>query len=135
MVRKDLYRIDIQDGLHLLVFHKMYNQGFGSAISFYINNFEYLKFDCFGEGKGHFHIYNGENSKLIYFVEQTALQQINKTIDELNKNLDYYLQQSNNGNIQNMRIVDKDAFSQHLQTAKQKMMEYEDTHYSKLRVV
>jgi len=135
MIRKDLYKIDIQDGLHLLVFHKMYNQGFGCALSVYVNNFEYLKFDCFGEGKGHFHIYDGRNSKLIDFVEQTALQQINKTIDELNGNLDYYLQQSNNIHIQNLRIVDKDAFCQHLETAKQKMMEYESTHYSKLRVV
>jgi len=47
MIRKDLYIINVQKGLYLLVFHKTFNGGIGPALSVYINNYEYLKFDCF----------------------------------------------------------------------------------------
>ena len=52
MIRKDICKIDIQDNLYFLVFHKTLTRGFGSSVSLYINNYEFLKFDCFGENKG-----------------------------------------------------------------------------------
>ena len=42
-MRKDIY---IQDNLYFLVFHKTLIKGFGSAVSLYINDYEFLKFDC-----------------------------------------------------------------------------------------
>ena len=56
MIRKDIYKVDIQDNLYFLVFHKTFNGDYGSAVSLYVNDYEFLKFDCLGENKGHYHI-------------------------------------------------------------------------------
>jgi len=80
MIRKDLYIINVQKGLYLLVFHKTFNGGIGPALSVYINNYEYLKFDCFGDKKGHFHIYDNRKNETIFFSEKTCEEQINKVV-------------------------------------------------------
>ena len=53
-LRKGVYKLDVQENLYLLVFHKVLDIGCGTAVSLYINNHEFLKFDCFGDKKGHF---------------------------------------------------------------------------------
>jgi hypothetical protein len=40
MLRKDIHIIDIEDNLYFLVFHKILDKGFGTAVSLYINNYE-----------------------------------------------------------------------------------------------
>jgi hypothetical protein len=89
MIRKDPFKIDIQDNLYFLVFHKSIDCGFGPSVSLYINGYEFLKFDCFGRNKGHFHIY-GKKSETIFFTENTSLEQINKTSYELTNNIKFY---------------------------------------------
>ena len=131
MSRNDIYKVTIQDNLYFLVFHKNLPIGFGSALSLYINNFEFLKFDCFGENKGHYHIYNNKINEPIYFTEKTPEEQINKTFELIN-NINLFLNKSNCINIQNFKI-DMDTFLNNLDHIKNKMLEYERNFYSFLR--
>lgn len=131
-LRKDLYKIEIDSNVYLLVFHKMLPIGFGSALSLYINNWEFLKFDCFGKEKGHFHIYSGSKNKTIYFVETTCEEQIEKSIYEISTNLKTYLTNVNNSKIKNVSI-NYEKIKYCLQEAKNKMLEYENNFYAKLR--
>lgn len=130
MIRKDTYKIDIQDGLYFLVFHKTFNGGFGSAVSLYIN--EYLKFDCYGENKGHYHIYDNITHETIYFTEKTCEEQIIRTSYELINNIDIYLNKSNMVDIKNFKINLKE-FINKIEDVKNKMLEYEYNFYSTLR--
>ena len=131
MSRNDIYKVTIQDNLYFLVFHKNLPICFGSALSLYINNFEFLKFDCFGENKGHYHIYNNKKNETIYFTEKTPEEQINKTFELIN-NINLFLNKSNRINIQNFKI-DMDTFLNNLDHIKNKMLEYECNFYSFLR--
>ena len=130
-MRKDIYKIDIQDNLYFLIFHKTLTKGFGSAVSLYINNFEFLKFDCFGENKGHYHINNGKTNKEIFFIEKTCEDQINYTCD-LIKNINVFLNKSNRNDIKNFKI-DMNIFVNKIDDIKNKMLEYEYKFYSLLR--
>jgi len=132
MIRKDIYKIDIQNNLYFLVFHKSYNGGFGSAVSLYVNNFEFLKFDCLGENKGHYHIYDNKINATIYFTEKTSVEQIIRSIHELRININIFLNKHNRKDIQNFKI-DMNEFINKLDDVKNKMLEYEYTHYSSLR--
>lgn len=132
MIRKDIYTIEIQQNFHMLVFHKTYNGGFGSAVSLYFFNFEFLKFDCFGLQKGHYHIYDQKTNPTIYFKEQTAIEQIEKTASELKNNIQYYLEKSPNGKIKNFSI-DMGLFIDAIDKMRLKMIEYEITYYSHSR--
>jgi hypothetical protein len=130
MARKDIYKVDIQPNLYFLVFHKTLPKGSGPAVSLYINNYEFLKFDCFGEKKGHYHIYDAGNEE-IYFSEKTCDEQIQK-ICELLTNINFILQKSNKRDIKNI-IIDMNTFIPKINEVKIKMLEYENKFYSALR--
>ena len=127
MIRKDIYKIDIQNNLYFLVFHKTVNDGFGSAVSLYVNNYEFLKFDCFGENKGHYHIYDTKKNEVIYFTEKTCIEQINQTVYLLINNIKKLLNKSN------LKIIKWKEYINKIDIIKNKMLEYEQTHYSLLR--
>jgi len=127
MIRKDIYKIDIQNNLYFLVFHKTVNDGFGSAVSLYVNNYEFLKFDCFGENKGHYHIYDIKKNEVIYFTEKTCIEQINQTVYLLINNIKKLLNKSN------LKIIKWKEYINKIDIIKNKMLEYEQTHYSLLR--
>ena len=131
-LRKDVYKLDVQEILYLLVFHKVLDIGCGTAVSLYVNNHEFLKFDCFGDKKGHFHIYDGVNNDTIYFDEKTCKEQINRSVYELIENITTYLHLSSNNEIKNFQI-DMKVFKDKLEIVKNKMIEYEDLYYSSSR--
>jgi hypothetical protein len=132
MIRKDIYKVDIQDNLYFLVFHKKLSKGFGSAVSLYINNYEFMKFDCFGENNGHYHIYDDKRNEEIFFTEKTCEEQINQTYYLLN-NITVFLNKSNRIDINNFKIDDMNNFINKIDHIKNKMLEYEYKFYSLLR--
>ena len=67
-----------------------------------------LKFDCFGEDKGHYHIYDNITNETIYFTEKTCEEQITRTSYELINNIGFYLNKSNIEGIKNFKISFKD---------------------------
>ena len=131
MIRKDIHKVDIQDNLYFLVFHKSLHKGFGSAVSVYINNYEFLKFDCFGDKKGHYHIFNDKKNEEKYFTEKTCEEQINRTCEFI-LNINTFLNTSNRKDIKNL-IIDMSNFVNKLDEIKTKMLEYEYKFYSSLR--
>ena len=98
-VRKDVLKIEIQENAYMLVYHKNLDIGFGPALGLYLYDIEYLKFDFFGEEKGHYHIFNKKRDVRIYFKERTVLEQINKVAHELTNNIQTYLEGSKNKKI------------------------------------
>jgi hypothetical protein len=131
MVRKDIYRIDIQDNLYFLVFHKTLVKGQGTAVSLYINDYEFLKFDCFGENKGHYHIYGKINEEIL-FTEKTCEEQIDK-ICYLIANFTGFLNKSNRIDIKNFKLDNMVHFVNKIDDIKNKMLEYEYKFYHLLR--
>jgi len=131
MSRNDIYKVTVQDNLYFLVFHKNLPIGFGSAVSLYINDFEFLKFDCFGENKGHYHIYDNKLNETIYFTEKTPQEQINRTC-ELISNINLFLIKSNKNYIKNFKI-DMNIFLNKIDLIKNKLLEFELNFYSLLR--
>ena len=131
MSRNDIYKVTVQDNLYFLVFHKNLPIGFGSAVSLYIFEFEFLKFDCFGENKGHYHIYDNKLNETIYFTEKTPQEQINRTC-ELISNINLFLIKSNKNYIKNFKI-DMNIFLNKIDLIKNKLLEFELNFYSLLR--
>ena len=130
-MRKDIYKIYIQDNLYFLVFHKTLDKGFGSAVSLYINDYEFMKFDCFGENKGHYHIYSKINEE-IFFTEKTCEEQIDKTCYFIT-NFTEFLNKSNRIDIKKFKIDNINHFVNKIDDIKNKMLEYEYKFYHLLR--
>lgn len=131
-LRKDVVKIDIQENAYVLVYHKFLDIGSGSSIGLYLYNTEYLKFDCFGLRKGHYHVFNKKTNDRIYFTEQTAKEQIDKSTSELSENITMYLAMSPNKKIRDF-VFDKPLLKSKLAEAKRLLIEYEDKFYAAIR--
>ena len=131
-LRKDVVKIDIQENAYVLVYHKFLDIGSGSSIGLYLYNTEYLKFDCFGLLKGHYHVFNKKTNDRIYFTEQTAKEQIDKSTSELSENITMYLAMSPNKKIRDF-VFDKPLLKSKLAEAKRLLIEYEDKFYAAIR--
>ena len=131
-VRKDVLKIEIQENAYMLVYHKNLDIGFGPALGLYLYDIEYLKFDFFGEEKGHYHIFNKKRDVRIYFKERTVLEQINKVAHELTNNIQTYLEGSKNKKILEFQF-ENDVFRSKILAAVEILLDYENKHYSFLR--
>ena len=105
-VRKDVLRYEIQPGAYLEVFWKVLTIGRGPAVSLYVHGEEVLKIDCFGAGKGHYHVNARQWSRArpgivqrIYLREPTVEAQIERAVFELQQNAPVYLQQNDDPRI------------------------------------
>lgn len=99
-IRKDIKVIRLESEMAIVVYWKMLTHGKGPALVFKLKEQELLKFDCFGQGKGHFHICaNHSFEKRIMFMEKTAKEQVEKTMFELTHNLPAYMSIMNRGKI------------------------------------
>jgi hypothetical protein len=131
-LRLDVVKIDIQENAYLLVYHKFLEIGSGVSIGLYLYNTEFLKFDCFGKSKGHYHIFNKKNKDRMYFTEPTATEQIDKTTSELSNNIAKYLVTSPEKKIRDF-VFDKPLLLSKIAEAKQIMIEYENIFYAAIR--
>jgi len=116
-VRKDIVKIPIQANAYFFVYHKNLDIGYGPTLLLVINDKEILKFDCFGNKLGHYHFMNG---KRIFFKESTVDEQIDKSIQEIVKNIDKY-------NFNKTKLLLK------LIEVKTLLIEYENKFYKHLR--
>ena len=93
--RNQRRHFQVQQDVVFEVFWKDQPLGQGPAASVFCHGQERLRFDCFGTEKGHYHVAywcppgSGENR--LYFRERTREQQIERTVFEIQTNLDYYL--------------------------------------------
>ncbi len=129
-LRKDVTNLKIQDDVYFQVYWKELAIGKGPAVILYIYNKEVLKFDCFGKEKGHYHVdfykQNGTKENRIFFTENRASKQIERTVFELNTNLDYYLQRSKDQCIRDI-YIEKNNLEEALVPVKSKMIKVLET--------
>jgi len=126
-LRKDVTNLKIQDDVYFQVYWKELAIGNGPAVILYIYNKEILKFDCFGKEKGHYHVdfykLNGSKEDRIFFIENRASEQIERTVFELNTNLNYYLQRNKDHRIRDVHI-EQNNLEKALVLVKSKMIEF-----------
>jgi len=106
--RKDLEIYDVQENLKVDVYWQATVFGSGPAFALSVFDQEVLKFDCFGEDDGHYHISFGDRVNVeenrLYFKEKTREQQIERSFFELKKNMGYYFQRHCDRRIRTIQI-------------------------------
>ena len=129
-VRKDVLRYEIQPGASLEVFWKVLTIGRGPAVSLYVHGEEVLKIDCFGEGKGHYHVNARQWSRdlpgivqRIYLPEPTVEAQIERAVFELQRNASVCLQQNDDPRIRGF-VLDPARLREATERMKATMLEY-----------
>lgn len=120
--RQDCVEIPIQDGAHLLAFHKDLDFGRGPALSLYVNGLEVLKFDCFGPGVGHFHVQPHATTRLM-MAERSMRGQVIRAVREIKINAELYASWSTDASVGCFRF-DKSALDQAAAKAKTLLMQY-----------
>ena len=115
--RNDLKTFEIEENLNLLVYWKSLEIGIGPAVILMAFDQEILKFDCFGKGKGHYHIAPHYDFR-IYFVEETVTDQITRSITELRLNGLRYLKNQKDPRFKSFTL-DESNYSLKLDQAEQ----------------
>lgn len=82
--------------------------GSGPCVSLYCHGWEVLRFDCFGEEQGHFHITPftpwSLRSRRVEFRERTMEDQIERALFELEHNLEFYLSLNARWKVRRIRV-------------------------------
>ena len=118
-LRRDVKTIICQSGLEFDIYWKDTGKvGIGPSVAVYVEEFEFLRFDCFGAEKGHFHIFasrsdQGRGGDRIWWREQSREQQIERTLWELENNLQNFFGLAEDDGIRNFQ-VDTGAVSKSL---------------------
>ena len=136
----DVAHYPIQRGADLYVYWKSLDEGKGPSASFFVLGEEVLRFDCFGENRGHYHMNlenrghrrrnwastTGLNSRKIiclYFPEKTVSEQIERSAFELTTNVRYYLWRNRDKKIKTFSL-DENRLREAVAVMKSKMLEY-----------
>jgi hypothetical protein len=89
--------------------------GTGVCIALFCHGYEILRFDCFGDDLGHFHITPltpwsiwGGDERRLRFRERSVHDQIERCLFELTANLDFYLQLNPRRCVRQSRIDHED---------------------------
>ena len=106
--RNHVVRYEVQPDVHVDVFWKAMPKWKGPGMSLFIYGEEVLRFDCFGNANGHYHVdfhapWATINNKLFFF-ESAVESQIERTLYELKTNLGFYLQRNPNRKVRNIEI-------------------------------
>ena len=100
--RMGLKEFPICENLSFLVYWKTLKIGKGPAVILKAFDKEILKFDCFGEKDGHYHIAPNYGFR-IYFFEETVMDQVDRTVAELKINGLKYLSLQKEPEIRNLK--------------------------------
>jgi hypothetical protein len=135
--RKDIVILPLGQNANLEVYWREDNLGIGPAASVYIYNREVLRFDCFGEEEGHFHIstpYKGSiSSDRIYYTEKNVEDQIDRTFFEIKTNIFSYVKMHPSKRIRKV-YLDKNALENSAVEMKKIMKNYYMINKDKMRV-
>ena len=125
----DVVIYPIQDHAYLAVYWKDLAIGKGPCASLYVYDKEILKFDCFGENRGHYHTHMNQPSLVpkgeerLYFLERTIEDQVTRSIFEIQTNATYHLQRNFDPRITFFKL-DRTRLEIACREAKAKMLEY-----------
>jgi hypothetical protein len=125
--RSDVEWIRVQPDVDLKVYWKVLPIGKGPAVSLYAFGFQILRFDCFGVGDGHFHLFlswpSPASEDRIWLPEPNATAQVERTMFELAKNVTYYLQRHNDEHVRGLRL-ESEAWARACTQARDKMLHF-----------
>lgn len=120
----------IQDGAYVAVYWKALPIGRGPCASLYVLDREILRFDCFGEGKGHFHANIAQRNLLFgrsrnrrYFVERTIEEQIERAAIEIKTRAAEHLRASRDPRIAGF-VLGRKGLERACDAMQQQMLEY-----------
>ncbi|OGW84547.1 MAG: hypothetical protein A3C35_04205 [Omnitrophica bacterium RIFCSPHIGHO2_02_FULL_46_11] len=119
----------VQDHAYIAAYWKDQSNGKGPAVSLYVCNKEVMKFDCFGEGKGHYHININQpplvprGEERIQLMERTREEQVKRAIFEIQKNASYFLQRNFDPRVTFFKL-DKSKLETACGQAQAKLLEY-----------
>ena len=109
--RQGVVNFEIQKDASLQVYWKDVDLGRGPGAALYVRGAEILRFDCFGAGKGHYHVHPAEKSPLgpkgqnrLHFFERTIEEQVERAVFEITRNAAYYLERSRDPRVQRFRL-------------------------------
>ena len=125
----DVVIYPVQDHAYLAVYWKDLPIGKGPCVSLYVHDKEILKFDCFGEDRGHYHANMDQTSLIpkgeerLYFKERSIEDQVERSIFEIQRNAAYHLQRNFDPRITRFKL-DRARLETASREAKQKMLEY-----------
>ena len=122
--------VPIQDHAYLAVYWKAVDLGRGPGASLYVHENEVLRFDCFGEGTGHYHMnvnqtahFRGRGVDRMVFRERTVQEQIERSYFELTVNSRYFLKRNRSRRIRRFEL-DSEKLRAAAEQMKAKMTEY-----------
>ena len=103
--------------------------GRGPALIVWVDDCRILKFDCFGKGRGHYHVSSRGLSlqpvsrDRLYLPEETIEAQIERVAFELKTNLAYYLAHAPSRRARRARIPER-VLAQGVEEARSSMLEH-----------
>ena len=104
----DLELVPIQTNSYFAVCFKRYGTDVGPGVSLYIFENEVLRFDCFGNGRGHYHslpcLSPYPSKDRINFKAETIEAQIDQTAEEIINNYPKHLSKHFRGRIRDFRF-------------------------------
>jgi len=84
-VRQGVVTVPVRHALDVDVYWKELPIGRGPAAAVYAYGQEVARFDCFGAGRGHYHVFRGDfgnpDTGRVYFDQQQIESQIESTLD------------------------------------------------------
>lgn len=101
--RYDETEIVIQNGAKLLIYWKNETIGSGPTLTLAVKRREIVRFDCFGKGDGHYHIFP-EADKRIDLDGENIKEQIEESITMISKNHQAYLQDHRISEVQSFEL-------------------------------
>ena len=125
----DVVIYPVQDHAYLAVYWKDLPIGKGPCVSLYVYNKEILKFDCFGQARGHYHTNMNQPSLVpkgeerLYFSERAIEDQVGRSIFEIQRNATYHLQRNHDPRVTFFKL-DQSRLEAACREAKVKMLEY-----------
>ena len=106
--RKDCKVIKTQDGVEVHVFWKQVGAGSGPSCSVFVLGHELMKFDCFGDTDGHYHIAlpsrAGSTCNVLRFDVATVEEQIDRAVFEVANNLVFYCERCVHPSVRKFKI-------------------------------
>lgn len=122
--RRDLTVFPVQEHVEVRVYWASRYNGTGPAMNVSVFDEEVLRFDCFGEIDGHYHVKTGREETVKFtrlrFREQTIDEQIARSLFEVRSHLPYHLERHKDRRIRAVK-VDQARLESVLQSIEKKM--------------
>ncbi len=120
--RKATQALPVQENAQLIVYWKKEKIGTGPSVSLEICGREVVRYDCFGDGLGHYHIFPFDDLR-IYFDEKTVHEQIKRSLSSIRSNHPHYLRNHHSKKVRDVELK-PDNLEKSLAEAKKLMIKY-----------